>query len=237
MRRTVPAFTLVELLVVIAILVLLAGLVVPGVHGVVRWTQLTTTHARMRSIALGLRAYEVTFGRFPPSDPAAVERETGSNQYAVTGSEALALYAQSWYKADDGSIERGRGYRVPRLEGGFQSFGPVYTGSPDGEVFASRDPQYGFDGAPEGVFFAGALPEHRPIIYFKARPRGDDGYPLVQAHNDRIIRKWLAPPDAGRISFQELTCKHDVVVGGTEFLLIHPGGDGVYLSGDDILVP
>ena len=238
MTRTprLAAFTLIELLVVISILALLAGIAVPTVYGAMEAAWASATHARMHSIKLALDAYRSAFHAYPPSNPALIERALGSAEHADTGSEALRVSMRGWFRASDGTIVIGQGFRVKKV-GGVGVVKSLYEPGGDHEEFASRDPKRGFGGAARGYFFAGAFPAHRPILYFKARSDAGGANPLTEAHNAKIINKWLASPAEGRLSFDDWTRRNGVFVGGSGILLIHPGPDGLYRNRDDFLVP
>lgn len=66
-RRTVSrrAFTLIELLVVIGIIGILAALAVPAATGVMKRAKKVKTAATLKDLQLGIKNYQVEYGRYP----------------------------------------------------------------------------------------------------------------------------------------------------------------------------
>jgi prepilin-type N-terminal cleavage/methylation domain-containing protein len=59
------AFTLIEMLVVIGIIAVLAGLAVPAANGVMNKAKKVKTQAALKDIQLGIKNYQMEYGRYP----------------------------------------------------------------------------------------------------------------------------------------------------------------------------
>ena len=64
-RRETRAFTLIELLVVIAIIMILAGILVPGLNKAIQMGYAAKTRAAIKELSGGATAYESEYGYFP----------------------------------------------------------------------------------------------------------------------------------------------------------------------------
>jgi prepilin-type N-terminal cleavage/methylation domain-containing protein len=64
-RRTTRAFTLIELLVVIAIIMILAGILVPGLNKAIQMGHAAKARSGVRELSAGAHAYEEEYGYFP----------------------------------------------------------------------------------------------------------------------------------------------------------------------------
>jgi prepilin-type N-terminal cleavage/methylation domain-containing protein len=64
-QRTTRAFTLIELLVVIAIIMILAGILVPGINKAIQMGYAAKTRSAIRELSGGAHAYEIEYGYFP----------------------------------------------------------------------------------------------------------------------------------------------------------------------------
>lgn len=64
-RSTARAFTLIELLVVIAIIMILAGILVPGINRAIIMGHAAASRSGIRELSAGAHAYESDYGYFP----------------------------------------------------------------------------------------------------------------------------------------------------------------------------
>jgi prepilin-type N-terminal cleavage/methylation domain-containing protein len=64
-RLTIRAFTLIELLVVIAIIMILAGILVPGINKAIIMGHAAASRSAIRELSSGAHAYESDYGYFP----------------------------------------------------------------------------------------------------------------------------------------------------------------------------
>jgi type II secretory pathway pseudopilin PulG len=100
-------FTIIELLTIISIIVIIIGVLLPGLN-MIRWYAKYTTQKNLfRNIDTGLQAYEIDFGEYPDSS---ATDATGA-QYcgamklaeAMAGQDGLGFNPDSKFTADDGS--------------------------------------------------------------------------------------------------------------------------------------
>lgn len=106
MNRTIRkrrAFTVVELLIVVFIIMILAGMLLPGLAQAIEAARRTACVSNLRQIGLGVLQYRTNNNDwfFPVSYPA---RSDGTQSYFFGEAQA------------DGSLDRTKGYLVPFLE-------------------------------------------------------------------------------------------------------------------------
>jgi prepilin-type N-terminal cleavage/methylation domain-containing protein len=80
------AFTLIELLVVIGIIGILAALAVPAATGVMKRAKKVKTSAALKDVQLGIKNYQVEYGRYPA-------KAGNSSEEAIQLSEGSVLLA------------------------------------------------------------------------------------------------------------------------------------------------
>ena len=215
------AFTLVELLVVIGIIGLLMGLLVPTITTTLRSIRVTKTRAIIRDLEMGLQAFKLDFGDFPPSKLDAA--------YPRTGSAKLVYYLRGpggsgWGTTGGGRMPFGQSGSAPK-----RAYGPYYQADDEVMQFLKVGSEY------HPVAFLDAFEPAGPILYFK---------PTVDVKGDILYRKddndrGGSDPEA-KSNFAADLFFRDCVVSGTrteegtiktlyhseDFMLISAGEDG-----------
>jgi type II secretory pathway pseudopilin PulG len=102
-------FTIIELLTIMSIIVIIIGVLLPGLN-MIRWyAKYTTQKNQFRNIETGLQAFEIDFGEYPDSSAtdATNAKYCGAMKLAeaMAGQDGLGFNPDSKFTADDGSGE------------------------------------------------------------------------------------------------------------------------------------
>jgi prepilin-type N-terminal cleavage/methylation domain-containing protein len=203
------AFTLTELLVVIGIIVILLGLLLAGLNNSQKAAREARLAADLQTIATAINAYRADFGDIPRPDPA--------NASQMRGAEILALAI-------------GREFRPRGPQG--RTYGPYVEANLIGPDHL-RD-YYG-----------------HPIAYYAAKPKFAPGDAqtagrtfLANIAPPQPLNgaKWNAYDNAQAVSFATMAGYVKANADGTpaaesvfaDFLLVSPGADGTFGTGDDV---
>ena len=115
-RYTARAFTLIELLVVIAIIMILAGILVPGINRAIIMGHAAASRSAIRELSAGAHAYESDYGYFPgqkrPLDPVRqASLVLGKCLWGKTTSDPINKYLP--FKEDKVMGKSGNNCRIP----------------------------------------------------------------------------------------------------------------------------
>jgi len=252
-------FSLIEILVVVAVILALIGILVPAMGQFQKHAKLANTNARLHAIATALEQYHTDFGMYPPS----VSSNAYGGQTPGRGQAMLAQALMGYMPANvDGagpsiSGDPAFGFRTRQSALGGKIYGPYVANDPksykqtiqgvdesfldpfDQEILYFRSTTF-LRTAPVTVTnifgTAAANAGAGPYSYFVS----DDCTQKALADNTFVaITTSPSSAPAGfykSISGGDSNAASGTVMGGTSFLLISAGPDGIYFTADDVVM-
>lgn len=238
------AFTIIELLTVMSVIIILIGLLVPGLNALRRYARKVAQKNQFHAIDVGLETFNAEWGDYPNSDAQAnycgairlTEAMVGADLlgYAPPGSDPCDLSNRKTYLP----VERANAYKLGDLY-----YDPVTelpnTGSLNADSFVLCDEYRRVEhrtGALVGM----------PILYFRANA-SNPGFTIYNYHNNKVLIDLGKPWDPGgtehklkmftlfyiKIRNEQITTTYRPKRADS-FILLSAGYDGEYGTDDDI---
>ncbi|MHC4705757.1 MAG: type II secretion system protein [Planctomycetota bacterium] len=234
------AFTIVELLTVMSVIIILIGLLVPGLNALKKYARKVTQRNQFHAIKNQLEAFNAEWGDYPKSDPATAGRFSGATALAVAmvGEDFLGYDRNGIYDTTDLSNrslylqpERGNAYRLKSV---FPVLGPPDACEPVlCDVYTNVEDYY--TGKLIGM----------PVLYYRAN-RAKIGTDIYAFADNQPIAGLGKPWQGGAphawfdpASFAGLIQNESVDVtyrpnNADSYILISAGHDGEYGTADDL---
>lgn len=244
-------FTIIELMTVMSVIIILIGLLVPGLNALKQYARKVTQKNQFYAIGVALETFNAEWDGYPESRPGISPCGATQLAEAMVGRDLLGYDPKGDYDTSDLSgrrlylpIEKANAYKLEDL---YQSFAPF-----TGEEYVLCDVYTNVEHLITGKLVG------MPILYFKANTSNqlhDFQKPEESIYNYlnnkelvRLGMPWNPPPGGPRHRMEEdpmrfyLNTWNDKInvepmmrpYRADSFILISAGPDGEYGSSDDI---
>jgi len=245
------AFTIIELMTVMSVIIILIGLLVPGLNALKQYARKVTQKNQFYAIDVALETFNAEWDGYPESRPGISPCGATQLATAMVGEDLLGYDPTGTYIDPNSSarrlylpIEKANAYKLVDL------YGPGGVGAFTGNEYVLCDVYTNVEHLSTGKLVG------MPVLYFKAntsnqlhdfRMPGESIYNYLD--NKELVRlgmPWNPPPSGPKHRMEEdpmrfyLNTWNDKIDQTTRpnradsFILISAGPDGEYGSADDI---